>query len=264
VQCSSFGHPVTSGIRNIDYFISTENWEPENGDEHYSERLIRLKSPIAYYSKPAVPHLLKTRSQFGLADAEHIYICPQALFKFHPDFDGILAGILHADPLARLLLVNGVDAHWTELLVQRFKRTMPKVAHRVTVMMPQPGSDFINLIAVSDVMLDTIHFGGYTTNLEAFAVGTPVVTWPGAFQRGRHTLAFYKEMGFLDCVAGTPLEYISIAVRLGTDSMYRQAIKDKILANNHVLYEDMNVVREYEKFFVAAVEVARETARVHP
>lgn len=28
VQCTSFGHPVTSGIRNLDYYISTEFWEP--------------------------------------------------------------------------------------------------------------------------------------------------------------------------------------------------------------------------------------------
>ena len=113
-------------------------------------------------------------------------------------------------------------------------------------------------------MLDTVHFGGgFTTNLEAFTVGTPVVTIPGAFQRGRHTLAFYKEMGFLDCVADTPSKYINIAVRLGTDSAYRQEIKDKILANNHVLYENMNVVREFEKFFVAAVEGTREEVMGH-
>ena len=257
VQCSSFGHPVTSGIRNIDYFISTENWEPENGDEHYSERLIRLKSPIAYYYKPAVPHPLKSRNQFGLADAEHIYICPQTLFKFHPDFDGILDGILRADPLARLVLVNGAEAHWTELLVQRFRHTMPQVAHRVTVLPPQPGSDFINLIAVSDVMLDTIHFCGFNTSLEAFAVGTPVVTWPGEFQRGRHTLAFYKDMGFLDCVADSPARYVELAVRLGTEPTFRDAIKQKILARNHVLYENRKVVTEYERVFLAALKASQ-------
>jgi len=42
---------------------------------------------------------------------------------------------------------------------------------------------FLHLQALADVLLDTIHFGGGNTSLEAFAFGTPVVTLPG-----RHTL----------------------------------------------------------------------------
>jgi pyruvyl transferase EpsO len=106
-------------------------------------------------------------------------------------------------------------------------------------------------------MLDTIHFCGFNTSLEAFAVGTPVVTLPGEFQRGRHTLAFYKEMGLLDCVADSPGRYVEIAVRLGTDRVYREAVKAKILAHHQVLYENADVIREFERFFVGAVEDAR-------
>lgn len=253
VQCVSFGHPDTTGIRNIDWFISTERFEPENGEEHYSEQLIRLKSPIAYYYKPEVPTLLKSRRQLGFDDTEHLYFCPQTLFKFHPDFDEILAGILRSDPQGRLVLKQDNVAHWAELLLQRFTRTMGDVVDRVTVLPRQEGGDFINLIAVSDVMLDTVHFSGYTTSMEAFAVGTPVVTMPGAFQRGRHTQSFYNEMGFLDCVADSPARYIELAVRLGTDPVYRDEIKAKILAGNHRLYEDNRVVKEYERVFLQLV-----------
>jgi protein O-GlcNAc transferase len=96
-------------------------------------------------------------------------------------------------------------------------------------------------------MLDIIHFSGYTTSLEAFAVGTPVVTLPGKFQRGRHTQGLYKEMGVHDCVADSPSDYVKIAVRLGTDAAYREKIRAKILANRHRLYENPTVVDEYER-----------------
>jgi predicted O-linked N-acetylglucosamine transferase (SPINDLY family) len=115
-------------------------------------------------------------------------------------------------------------------------------------------------MAVSDVILDTIHFGGFNTSLEAFAVGTPVVTWPGKFQRSRHTAALYKEMGILDCIADSPARYIEIAVRLGTDSTYREKIKKRILANNHRLFEDHRVVKEYERFFLETVKNRSEPA----
>lgn len=259
VQCVLPGHPVTTGIRNVDYFISSEAFEPENGGQHYSEQLVRLQTPtFAYYYKPTIPDPLKSRRQLGLDDLEHVYICPQALFKFHPEFDEMLAGILDADPCARLVLINGWNVpHWTDLLLQRFVRMMPRALDRIVVLPAQGKSDFMNLIAVSDVMLDTLHFGGgYNTSLEAFAVGTPLVTLPGEFQRSRHTQGFYRDMGFMDCVASTKREYVDIALRLGTDPAFRERVKAKILANNHVLYENLDVIREFERFFIRAVKQA--------
>ena len=50
---------------------------------------------------------------------------------------------------------------------------------------------------------------------------------------------------------------IEIAVCLGTDAAYRAAVKEKNLARNHVLYDDMDVVRACERFFLMAVEAAR-------
>ena len=134
---------------------------------------------------------------------------------------------------------------------------MGQVMDRTTILPWLQDGDFINLIAVSDVMLDTTHFSGYTTSLEAFAVGTPVVTLPGEFQRGRHTLGFYKEMGLMDCVAASREEYVDLAVRLGTDTAFRETITGKILARNHVLYEKHNVVTEYERFFLAALKASQ-------
>jgi predicted O-linked N-acetylglucosamine transferase (SPINDLY family) len=61
----------------------------------------------------------------------------------------------------------------------------------------------------------------------------------------------------MDCVAGSPEEYVNIAVRLGTDRLYRAEMKARILAANEALYEDMAAVREMEQFFRGAIEKAR-------
>ena len=70
-------------------------------------------------------------------------------------------------------------------------------------------------------------------------------------------MAFYKDMGFLDCVADSPAHYIARAVRLGTDTAFRESIRQKILARNHVLYENHAVIGEYEQFFLTALEESR-------
>lgn len=259
VQCVALGHADTTGIRNLDYFISAANFEPEGAQAHYSEKLVQLKAPVAYYYRPLLPGSFKSRRELGLDDAEHLYVCPQSPFKLHPDFDAILAAILRADPQGRVLLkADRETRHWHELLLQRLGRTVPDVLDRITVLPPPAGRDFINLIAVSDVMLDPIHYGGFTTSLEAFTVGTPVVTWPGEFHRGRATLGLYKDMAMLDCVADSAAGYAALAVRLGTDPVYRKEISDKILARNGVLFENMESIREYERFFLAAMDGVRE------
>jgi len=37
VQCTAWGHPVTSGLPTIDYYLSSQLMEPENAQAHYSE-----------------------------------------------------------------------------------------------------------------------------------------------------------------------------------------------------------------------------------
>lgn len=261
VQCLSFGHPDTTGISNMDYFVSNDLFELPDAAEHYSEKLFLLRNlgTLAYYYRPATPTVMKRRGDFKLPDNSHIYLCPQTLFKFHPDFDAILGGILRADPSGLLVLMEGGSQqkhYWPRLLMARFNRTFPDVANRVVFLPNQNGDDFLNVIAISDVMLDTIHFSGMNTSLEAFAMGTPVVTFPGTFQCARHVLGMYTRMGITDCIARNADEYVEIAIRLGTDKAYRDEISAKILANNGVLYEDINVVREFERFFIEAVAQA--------
>ena len=41
-RCVSFGHPDTTGIPNMDWWISSERFEPPGAEEHYSERLWRM------------------------------------------------------------------------------------------------------------------------------------------------------------------------------------------------------------------------------
>src|SRR4029077_3651576 len=51
VQCTFFGHPDTTGIANMDYFVSSTLFEPADGPAHYSEELVALHGlgTTAYY-----------------------------------------------------------------------------------------------------------------------------------------------------------------------------------------------------------------------
>lgn len=251
VQCVSYGHPDTTGIATMDYFISNDLYETPSAVEHYTEKLFALHDlgTLSYYYRPTLPDPLKCRADFDFSKEDHLYICPQNLFKFHPDMDELISGILSRDSRGKLVVIAAQTPQWTNQMKDRWLATIPEVMDRIVFLPRQASQDYINLIAISDVMLDTVHFNGMNTSLEAFSVGTPVVTLPGEFQRGRHTQAMYRKMGLTQCIARNAEHYIELAVRLATDSAYRHSVHEEILGQNKLLFEDQGAIAEFARFF---------------
>src|SRR5208337_3284996 len=48
VQCVTWGHPETTALATMDYFLSSELFETEDADRHYTEKLVRLATLPAY------------------------------------------------------------------------------------------------------------------------------------------------------------------------------------------------------------------------
>jgi protein O-GlcNAc transferase len=260
VQCVTWGHPVTSGIDTIDYFISAEALEPEEAQDHYTEKLVRLKHLAVYYERPKRPASPTPRSAFGLADDATLYGCLQSLYKFHPDFDALLAGVLRGDPKGLLVLLKGNHADWEQRLMQRFSQSMPDVTDRIRWVGRQDRDGFLSLTSLLDVSLDPIHFGGGNTSYEALAFGVPIVTMPSGFLRGRLTYAMYRQMNLDDCIAESTGDYVQRALRLGTDKAHRQHVSGKILGAGDRIFENPDGVRDLEAFFRTAVSEHRAFA----
>ncbi|WPB57985.1 tetratricopeptide repeat protein [Xylophilus sp. GOD-11R] len=251
LQCTHFGHPETNGIPTMDWWISVDTLEPPDAADHYSEQLHLLREvpQFSYYYRPPMPARLKTRADYGFADDEHLFICPQYVFKLHPDFDAIVEKILRADPRARLLLTRSPVAHWSTVVRRRLQARIGALVDRITCLPGMAMPDLMNLESVCDAVLDTLHFNGYNTTLEAWAAHAPVVTLPGAFQRGMHTAGMYRFMDMHDLIARDADDYVRLVLRLAHDADFARAMREKIAARIGVLFENMAVVREYERFF---------------
>ena len=257
VQCVTWGHPVTTALPHMDYFVSSALIEAQGAARNYSEELVLLPESCAYvcYERPPPPRDVD-RSRYGVAPGANIYACPQSLFKLHPDFDLLLGGILRADPNGVALFIEsppelraGLERRWREPLADVLDRIrwIPRCSYE----------GFLELLAAVDVLLDPPHFSGGNSSLEALAMGTPIVTLPGRYAKSRLTLASYKRMGVMDCVAADERAYVDIAVRLGTDRAYRDHVKRGIAEASPALFEDVDTVRALENFFSNAVARAR-------
>ncbi|BBD57756.1 group 1 glycosyl transferase [Nostoc sp. HK-01] len=247
VQCVAWGHPVTTGLPTIDYFLSSELMETENAQAHYSEKLIRLPNIGVSYPKPYIPPIIKTRSDFQLPDDAVIYLCCQAPFKYLPQYDFILAEIARRVPQAKFVFLRGT------LLQARLQRAFAAInlnSEDYCVFLSIPERlDYLMINLLADVYLDTFTWSGGNTTLEAIACNLPVVTCPGEFMRGRHSDSFLKMLGVTDTIAQNAAEYIDIAVKLGLDSTWRNNIAEKMSQNHHLLFDDQACVAGLESFY---------------
>ena len=257
VQCTSFGVQVTSGIPTMDCYLSSRFVEADNAADHYRERLVLSETLCPYRYRILLPQQPRPREYFGLGSDQHVYLCAQHLGKFHPDFDPVVAAVLERDERGLLVVVEDRHGHNARALRERFSRTMPDVAERILFLPQQADAEYTSLVAAADVLLDPLYFGGVNTTYDGFSLGKAIVTLPSAFHRGRYTLGCYRKMGLDDGVAADVEDYIRIALRLGTDAEYRRSVEQKIRSASHVLFEDLQTVREHERIFSEWIEASR-------
>jgi protein O-GlcNAc transferase len=262
VQCNCWGHPVTSGSPNIDYYLSSDLMEPEDAQTHYSEKLVRLPNLGFCYPKPLLPQVRKARADFNLPEDTVIYLSSQSLFKYLPQYDDIFVGIARRISSARFVFISHhlsefITAQFQQRLWNAFAKAGLDAEQYCTILTRQVKTDdYLNLLLVSDIYLDTPDWSGGNTTLEAIACGLPIVTLPGEFMRGRHSYAMLKILGVEDTIANTEAEYIDIAVRLGEDSDWRQEIAREVEKNHggthptgNRLYDDTTCVSALESFY---------------
>ena len=92
----------------------------------------------------------------------------------------------------------------------------------------QPIDRFMALMGTFDVLLDPIHFGSGNTLYEAMAYGTPIVTWPGQFMRGRIVAGAYRQIAVQDAPIAASLAGCA-PLALGRDRHRRERLRQATL-----------------------------------
>ena len=110
--------------------------------------------------------------------------------------------------------------------------------------------DFMSVIEQANVILDPYHFGLGTTAIATCTVGTPFVTKPGEFARGRYGYYYCKLLDVMECVANDTEDYAQKAVEIATNPGTHARIKAKILANNGALFGNYQGIEEVRNFFL--------------
>jgi predicted O-linked N-acetylglucosamine transferase (SPINDLY family) len=259
ITCAAWDYPVTSGLPSLDYFLSSEAMEPENAQDHYSEKLVLLPGLGVHYAKPVIPIglLFKSRQDFGIREDAVVYLISQSVFKSLPAQDQLFAQIARLVPNSQFVFLVTNEIVRSDLerrLGRAFAAVGLKAADHCVLLPEMAKLDYWNLHLNADVVLDTTGWSGGVSTFEAVALGSPVVTLPGSLMRGRQSSAILSCLDVTETIAQTQDEYVKIAVRLGRDALWRQNIVERMAHGHSRLYSDTRCVRALEDFFRRVVD----------
>lgn len=231
-------HPVTSGSKNINYYLSGDLMEEQNSDDEYTEKLIRLpgiglKIDTKYFLKGGNNTKEKNDKFFKVGFL-------QTPFKYHPLNDEIILKVLLDIPESIIYFIK-YENQFDDKLYSRLKSKIiiNKIdIKRVKFVERMNIETYTKFLQKLDIAIDTIGWSGGNTTLDCFGCGLPVLTIDGYTLRAKHTAALYKLLNLEKEISLNIEELISKAKLLSKDRITLQKLRLKIINNFRELKTD--------------------------
>ena len=262
IQINTWGHSDTSGLPNIDYFVSSKYFNSREDQSHYSEKLILFDSLGTYYYD--VFNFFKNEIQIGDEHEEdnfrnniiektgiekpNIYGCIQIFIKIHPSFIGMLNEILREDENAVIVLLSTKQGDNDDVILKNYIKSKIKCFERIYFIYQVPFTQYAKNIKSCDLILDYYPFGGFNSTIESFLLGKICITCAGERISGKFTQGLYRKMGITEFICDSEKEYVLQAVRYGKNCDERKKYEGMILENVSKIIEEKESVEEWKIF----------------
>merc|ERR1712141_163720 len=202
--------------------------------------------------------LVTSRQQYGLPEDAIVYCNFNQLYKIDPPTLKMWVNILNEVPKAVLWLLRFPQVGETNILVaaqQMGCRNGAIVFSNVATK-----EEHVRRGQLADVCLDTPLCNGHTTGMDVLWAGTPMVTLAGETLASRVASSQLLTLGCPELIAKDRSDYENIAVRLGNDSDYRRAIRNRVWEQriNSPLFNVRIYAKDLEDLFLKMFEKFRK------
>lgn len=262
LQVVSWGHPITTGLKEVDLYFSGALIEPscQVARKHYSEKLILLPGTGACTEPLNNIDMAENTKQVLPAPCRNvvrIVIC-QRPFKVDPIYDDMIAQLIFRSNPCELYLISDSQIPWaTDTVYERLSEAVARYDLRASDCIKElpwlSREQFLGMLDEMDIYLDMPAFSGYTTAWQAIHRGLPIVTLEGEFMRQRLASGLLRKIEQTETIAQSEEEYIEITARLAKEcrnpelrAKRRAAIKAAAPKADH----DISVVRAFEKTLI--------------
>ena len=250
VQVSYLDYSATTGLRSMDYRLTTALCDAEGADGFYTEALWRLPANYWAYNPPKIPDAGERDGTAKKSGA--LFSCLNSFYRIPDRSIRAWAQILRAVPGSRLALI-GIpgDAESRDHAARRFKKLGIDPA-RVEMFGILDYGNYIQLTRATDVALAPYPYNGAMTTLDCLWSGVPVVCLRGGptfrSSMGRCILELLQ---MDDLIAASDDDYVRIAVGLARDAQrraeLRAGLRGKLKASS--LCDGRTLTRQVEKAY---------------
>lgn len=253
VQISWIGHPNTTGLPQMDYYLTDDWCDPAGMTDHlYRERLYRLPRIFSCYAPPvAYPPVAPPPVA---ANGTITFGCFNSVAKINEPLISWWAEMLKAVPGSSLLIKGPKldDRETREELLLLFARQGIGRDRLLIHGLTATRQEHLGLYASVDIALDTFPYHGTTTTCEALLMGVPVVTLAGTTHVSRVGVSLLHAVGLDDLIAATAQEYIAKTVALAGDPHRLTFLRENLRAQmaRSPLMDAQGVTQEVEEAFI--------------
>ena len=118
----------------------------------------------------------------------------------------------------------------------------------------QTVSQYYRLLSSSTVLLNSPIYSGEITLVDGLLCGIPSISQVGELLVQRYHVAYNRVLGTESLMAANREEYVSQAVKLGTDPSYRERIVQTFLSRRDILFENPQCIHGWEMLLTRLVE----------
>lgn len=231
---------TTSGLPEVDMYISGSLTEFTDSPSHYTERLALLPGPahaFNYNADQSESTCRITREDLKVPNEAILFVSASNYFKITPEMMDCWAELLSRTPGSYLLL-HPFNPNWTlEYPVKRFTKLIEQALVRrgvdhsrlviSTIRFPSR-SDVSALLGLGDIYIDSFPFGGVNSIIDPLEKGIPVVEWEGACFRSRMGSAVMRQLNIPELCAGDRESYLNLCMQLANDPALRKHYRERI------------------------------------
>lgn len=253
IQITSWGHPETTGLPTIDYYLSSDLLEPATAHDNYSEKLIKLPG-LGTWCERSLSAVTEPRFQeYGIDPNLPILICAGSPAKYTPAYDQVLIRVAQRLGNCQFIFFN-FEENLTGILKKRLREALlrnqldPDSFIKFIPFLKR--DEFNGLLKNADLFLDTIGFSGFNTAMQAINHDLPVITVEGSRMRGRLASAILNKIDMSELICQNQEEYINKVVDLIQNRPFIKLIKERIGAKKHLLFDDLRPIRALEDCLV--------------
>lgn len=221
----------STGLAEMDWFL-TDRWEtPDGYEDFYSERLLRLPDGYVCYSPP--PYAPAVAPTPASRNGYVTFGCFNNLAKITPYVLAAWTTILTRLPTARLILKTHQFSD--PPTADRIRSALAPVSDRVTLRGSSGHRAFMGEYNDIDIALDPFPYSGGLTTIEALWMGVPTVMMPGETFAERHSFSHMSNAGLHGWDATDVAGYVDLAVARASDVValaeLRAGLRDRVRAS---------------------------------